>query len=183
MHFIMSHQKWDTKVLKKKMNPSDLHDQWLKWETENTHLRGKKVSLQLCSFLASLVCTEKKNLLYFFVKERQCIRLFWSLCLFELGILWDVIHKCFAAHHFLQIECILWLRLWGETVRMGSLLWPCQDMSFEEGTSGWVHSHACRVGLFVLFCKEILSSHFIFSSLFAGVQMCWRSVFQFSTYV
>lgn len=69
MHFIMSHQKWDTKVLKKKLNPSDLLDQWLKWETENTHLRGKKVSLQLCSFLASLVCTEKKPVILLCKRE------------------------------------------------------------------------------------------------------------------
>lgn len=40
-----------------------------------------------------------------------------------------------------------------------------------------------HVALVCLFCKEILPSHFIFSSLFTGVQMCWRSIFQFSSYV
>lgn len=91
------------------------------------HIWGKKKRPFATLFLpvpSSL--HRKKPLLYLFVEERRCIRLFWSLCLFELGILLDVIHKCFAAHHFLQIVCILWLWLWGETVRMGSLLWPWQ---------------------------------------------------------
>lgn len=139
------------KCLRKKLKPNGLLDEWLKWETENTHLGEKKISLQLCPFLSSLVCTEKKTLLYLFVKDRQCIRLFWSVHLFEPGILWDVIHKCFAAHHFLGIVCILWLWLWGETVRMGSLLWLCQGRTrplWKEPQAKFIPVHVELVCLF-----------------------------------
>lgn len=87
---------------------------------------GEKCPFATLSLSCPLLSAQRKTLFYFFVKKRQCIRLFWSLYLFEPEILWNVIHKCLGAHHFLWIVCLLWLWLWGETVRMGSLLWPCQ---------------------------------------------------------
>lgn len=132
------------------------------------HIWKEKVPLQLCSFLSSLLCTEKNLVIP--LCRRGCIRLFWSLCLFELWILWVVIHKCFAAHHFLQIVCILWLRLWGETVRMGSLLQPWQGRTcplWKEPQAKFIPMHVELVCLFY-FAKKFFPPTSFLALYFQG---------------
>lgn len=93
-----------TQKYSRRLKLSDWLEQWLKWETKNTHLGGEyKKSLFAALFLPVLSSLHRrKTLLYLFIEARWCISLFWSLYLFEIGILWDVIHKCFTAHHFLH---------------------------------------------------------------------------------
>lgn len=126
--FVMSHQRWNAKVLEKK-NWRQVTDLISDWNEKLKICIWKKKKVSLCSSVPScpLFSAQKKNpLLYLFVEERWCIGLFWSLCLFETGILWDVIHKCFTAHHFLR-SCRVYL---------------C-DYGCEEKLWGWAH---CRAG-------------------------------------
>lgn len=142
---------------------------------------GKKKSL--CNSVPScpLFSAQKKTLLYLFVEERWCIRLFWSLCLFEPRILWVVIHKCFAAHHFLQIVCILWLWLWGETVRMGSLLRPWQGRTcplWKEPQAKFIPMHVELVCLFY-FAKKFFSPTSFLALYFQGCRCAGGVYFSF----
>lgn len=157
VHFVINHQRWNTKVLKKKLKPSDWLDQWLKWETENTHLGGKKRSPFAALFLPVLsFCTEEKPLLYLFVEERWCISLFWSLYLFEMGILWDVIHKCFTAQHFLHSHRVCDYGCEEKLLRMGALLRPWQGRT-QPPCSWWnlrLNSSLCTWSQFVYFVLQ-----------------------------
>lgn len=171
------------KCLRKKLKPSGLLDQWLKWETENMHLGKKKA---LCSSVPScLLCTEKK-------KKTQTLVI--PLCRREIMyhpvlITVPVWNRSSLSCHpqvlhspsFPPLMLSMWLWLWGETVRTGSSLHPWQGRTQPPRSSWNLRLNSSlrtqsRFG-FVSSCKVILSSRVIFSSLFTEAQTYWRSVF------
>lgn len=141
------------------------------------HIWGKMSLCNSVPFLSSLVCTEKNLVLLLCKKETVFQAVLITVLVWTRNSL--KCHPQVLRSPSFSVDCVPFVIM---AVRRNcedgllAMTMPGKDTSFEEGTSGWV-------GLFVLFCKEILSSHFIFSSLFTGVQMCWRGVFQFSTYV